>query len=95
MRTISNGRVSIGPEERALITAAFQLVADHLLVDEMMADLIVDEAAMDLEYAVDAGDIRDEVVWESFRDRAAQDLADVAADFGVRLELPGVTCEKW
>ena len=95
MRTISNGRVSIGPEERTLIQAAFQLLADFLL-DEDTADLIVDEAALDLEYAVDAGDIRDEDVWQEFRKQAAQDMANTAADFGVRLELPGVEhVDKW
>lgn len=95
MRTISNGRVSIGPDERALITAAFQLIADYLNVTESDSDLIIDEAALDLDYAVEHGDLRDEEVWESFRQESAQAMADTAADFGVRLELPGVVCDKW
>jgi hypothetical protein len=49
VKSLSNGRTSIGPEEKSVITGAFQLVADWLLRDDGFADVIVEEAALDLE----------------------------------------------
>jgi hypothetical protein len=110
-RPMSNGRTSLSPTEREVAGAMFALVAQlrrdgRLSDDEIMTAATWNlELADDIEYPARALHEATETTeeWidvqrarsERLEDLAPQAVAEVAAEFGVRLELDGVWVRKW
>lgn len=110
-RMTTNGRVSVSQQERETITSAFAVLAAGLKSGALDEGRLLDEAAGNLDLAGDFEypeglEHKPEMTNAEFsrvetarsehrRERAPQLLVDTAAEFGVRLELAGLTNKKW
>lgn len=110
-RALPGGRISLSPTEKEVAATMFELVSRMVQDGRISEDELLEAArgnmhmAEDVRYPARAlhddsetneewGDVekaRDEYI----RSITPQEVADVAADFGVRLPLEGVYCRKW
>lgn len=91
---LSNGRISLSPTEKEHNTSMWQLLATKLREGALDEHELLAVAAENLTYAHDS----DYYLTDADMVPAgtvAQGLVDLAADFGVRLEIAGKTSEKW
>ena len=110
-RTTANGRVSVSPTEREVITTTFAVLQHLLKEGGVDGEWLEDELVRNLDYSQDI-DYPPELAYgrdmsnEAFaaleaaredhrRELSLQAFVDTAADFGVRLELAELNNRKW
>lgn len=110
-RPLTGGRTSISPTEREMATTMFELVAVLFNAGRLTEDEILTAATGNMELASDiifppralheGSETNDEWIdverarAEHLKDITPQAVAEIAAEFGVRLPLKDTYVKKW